>query len=114
MAIASLMLVALAAMAVDVGLFLSERRGVQNAADAAVALRTIPYDHGLLALGESGSPIDGRGNTHVGVNEGGVMSNGDIDCRGSSKITAGTVVHSAACSTRADRSVIQKYLFVRY
>lgn len=64
-------------------------------AGAAASLETIPYDYGLIALDEAGSPIRATGNTHVRVIEGGMMSNGDIECAGSSTITAETAVHAS-------------------
>jgi hypothetical protein len=178
-AIASLILFGFAALAVDAGLALSERRGAQNAADAAslaaaramvdgvtnqaelrataqhyaqlngydiadlandvrfpdaetvevdinwevpriflgafydgdwsvstnavASLDTVPADYGLIALDESGNAINATGNTHVRVNDGGVMSNADISCAGSSTITADTAVHAAG--TVLDTSV---------
>ncbi len=169
-AIGTIILMAFAALAVDVGLALSERRGAQNAADAATlavaramvegetddavlrqtalhyaqvngydiadldadiqlngdgvevivrhdvtraflgafydgdwaisadaqaSLDTVPADYGLIALDETGNAINATGNTHLRVDEGGIMSNADINCGGSSTIRAGTAVHAA-------------------
>ncbi|MEX2425775.1 MAG: Tad domain-containing protein [Thermomicrobiaceae bacterium] len=72
-------------------------------ADAVASLDTVPADYGLIALDESGNAINATGNTHVRVREGGVMSNADISCSGSSTITADTAVHAAG--TVLDTSV---------
>lgn len=64
-------------------------------ADAAASLDSVPADYGLIALDEDGDAINATGNTHVRVRDGGIMSNADVNCTGSSTITAGTAVHAA-------------------
>jgi hypothetical protein len=82
-------------------------------ASAEAALDTVPADYGLIALDETGNAIWAEGNTHVRVRDGGMMSNSNVACRGSSTITAASAVHAAgnildtlnpsiACTIRGD------------
>ena len=64
-------------------------------ADAVSSLDTVPADYGLIALDETGNAVWAEGNTHISVTDGGIMSNSDVSCSGSSTITAGTAVHAA-------------------
>ncbi|MDI3340568.1 MAG: pilus assembly protein TadG-related protein [Sphaerobacter sp.] len=61
-------------------------------AHAVAALEPVPKDYGLLALQETGNPINLTGNVDIHVAGGGAMSNGGMRCTGNGALTADTTV----------------------
>lgn len=61
---------------------------------AVAAIAPIPKDYALLALRQSGNPIDFTGNVDINVVGGGAMSNGGMRCVGNGALTADLTVDS--------------------